>query len=715
MFLALNQLLEFNDDGHSERVLWFDAQEPAYVCIDIYAVHANPIYRRHVEVISLIEQGVVHPRADDPFLAAMSEDRLSHAQRANRDRNYARITRLLDQQPDIFELRKRGQIIAKAVAAEGTSRHSLLRLLRRYWQRGQTPNALIPDFANSGAPGQERAATGKPLGRRPKNTEPSPTVTPEKRRIFKAAVVKYYGMNPVFELTECYHVMLLDYFSDSAVDPDTGRQKWILRPDAPSWWQFRYWYQKDNDIFELKRRRVSPRVYDKDMRALTGTATGETVGPGSRYLIDATIADVYLVSRYFPDRIVGRPVVYVVIDVFSRMIAGLHVGFEGPSWVGAMQALCNAVLDKFNYCIRFGVPMDSADWPCLGMPEAIMGDRGEMVGQMVETLIQTFAVRIENSAPYRADWKGVVEQQFRLLPARFKAYTPGYIQEDYQQRGGADYRLDATLNVDQFTRIIIYCVRYYNVHHRLKEYPLSTEMIRDQVPAVPVELWNWGIANRSGRLRRYPDELVRLSLLPHGDAVVTMRGIRLFGLYYSCPLAVQEHWFERARQIQNWRIRVSYDPRCMDDIWLHGASGQPRFIPCALMQQSREHANRTLWEIDQLRHESKAAASSHQTKETTGRINLIDQIQGVVAEAERQRPPPSGISNQQRTKNIRSNRQVEQMALRRRDALRPERERGDAPAEIVSFPGAPPEKDYSLPDITEMLRKFRDGAPEEEE
>ena len=76
------------------------------------------------------------------------------------------------------------------------------------------------------------------------------------------------------------------------------------------------------------------------------------------------------------------------------------------------------------------------------MPVRLLGDRGEMAGRMVETFINSFNVHVENTAPYRADWKGLVEQQFRLLPARFKAYTPGYIQEDYQQRGGNDYRLD---------------------------------------------------------------------------------------------------------------------------------------------------------------------------------------------------------------------------------------------------------------------------------
>ncbi len=50
-------------------------------------------------------------------------------------------------------------------------------------------------------------------------------------------------------------------------------------------------------------------------------------GPGSRYEIDATIADVYLLSAD-RQRVIGRPTLYVVVDVFSRMVAGFYIGLE---------------------------------------------------------------------------------------------------------------------------------------------------------------------------------------------------------------------------------------------------------------------------------------------------------------------------------------------------------------------------------------------------
>ncbi|MCO4191405.1 transposase, partial [Proteus terrae] len=90
------------------------------------------------------------------------------------------------------------------------------------------------------------------------------------------------------------------------------------------------------------KSRVKAGVYKKDVRPLSSTATSQALGPGSRYEIDATIADIYLVDHHDRQKIIGRPTLYIVIDVFSRMITGFYIGFENPSYVVAMQAFVNA-------------------------------------------------------------------------------------------------------------------------------------------------------------------------------------------------------------------------------------------------------------------------------------------------------------------------------------------------------------------------------------
>lgn len=709
---AVNQLVTFNEDNHIERVLWVEPARPGYFLIDIALERALPLYRSHTELENLADSGQIQLDATDPFPPPIDEDAIVPRHRAHRDKNWARIAPLLTQQPAIFDPNRRGKIVSALMKEVGENHVALYRLLRRYWQRGMTRNALLPDYAKCGGRGKDKKISDKPLGRRPKNPElASANAGPETRKLFRNAITCFYASNSVFDLTECYHKMLRDFYTDSIINPQNGRQELVVRAGAPSLRQFRYWYKKDNNIFTVTRNR-SPRQYDKDKRGLLGTSTSDAFGPGARYQVDATIADVYLVSRYSRDRIVGRPVVYVLIDVFSHMITGIHAGFEGPSWVGAMEALGNAFLGKVDYCRRFGIDIRPEEWPSVGMPERLLGDRAELAGRMVETLINNFHLHVENTAPYRADWKGLVEQQFRLLPAHFKAYTPGYIQDDYQLRGGTDYRLDAKLDIDQFTRILIFTVLAYNNSHVLTGYPLAPEMINDGISPIPTDMWNWGVVRRSGLLRTYPAEWVRLSLLPSDEATVTTHGIRFFDCSYSCPLAIQEHWFDKARQSGSWKVKISYDPRMMDDIWLHMQPGQHGFTACSMTDRSRDHRGKSLWEIDQLRQEARNLKSAGRPRQTQGRVALINRVESIVREAEAMAPDTTGISNRSRTASIRANRKEERLDLQRRDALRAERTNQPEKAQVVPFPNTPPVEDYSQPDITEILRRFREEEDE---
>ena len=125
---------------------------------------------------------------------------------------------------------------------------------------------------------------------------------------------------------------------------------------------------------------------------------------------------------------------YIVVDVFSRMIVGIYVGFEGPSRVGAMMALANAASDKVEFCARFGIEIGEDYWPCKVLPDVLLGDRGEIASGLIETLINNFQVHVENATPYRADWKGIVEQRFVLCQSASNFDPPSACKIDPTRR-----------------------------------------------------------------------------------------------------------------------------------------------------------------------------------------------------------------------------------------------------------------------------------------
>ena len=106
------------------------------------------------------------------------------------------------------------------------------------------------------------------------------------------------------------------------------------------------------------------------------------------------------------------------------------------------------------------------------LPESILADRGELEGRNVENIINSLHVKVQNTPPYRADWKAVIEQHFRITNLRVKPLLPGTVNPDVRERGDRDYRLDAKLDIYQFTQIIIKCALYHNNQYYLKNLSL---------------------------------------------------------------------------------------------------------------------------------------------------------------------------------------------------------------------------------------------------
>ncbi|WP_449302105.1 Mu transposase C-terminal domain-containing protein [Pseudoxanthomonas mexicana] len=728
MMLKVGDVLDLAPDSSKRvRIVWMTADGTS---VAIYPLDADGAFPELVPAEPL-EAGLRAREitlVEDPFMVIVMEDKLKETHKSRRDRAWKMIRPLVTEVPYIFSADRRGTLISDAVekARKGDD-PDLKRItaaqvyvyLRRYWQRGITVNALLPDYKKCGGRGKVRKAGKKKRGRPRKfGRQKGVNVTPDMRKVFSVAYDRYYAsqISGKYTLIGAYEKMISEFYSVKGTDPETGKILHFRKEEIeqqggiPSFGQFQYWSNKDHLRLEIKRKRMGEKLYDKDMRGLLGTSNAEVIGPGSRYQIDATIADVYLVSRLDPNLIIGRPVLYVVIDVFSRLIVGIYVGLEGPSWVSAMMALANTAMDKVAYCSKFGIAIQPEDWPAHNLSGILLGDRGEIESEKIETLINNFNVTVENTSSYRADWKGVVESRFRLLPAKFKAYTPGYIDVDYRQRGGTDYRLDAVLNLDDFTKIIINCVLHYNNSHEIKKYDYDRDVRVDGVPAIPGQLWEWGIRHRSGALRTFPEELVKFSLMPKDKASVTETGIAFRGRFYTCKLAMEERWFDKARQDGRWKVGVSYDPRDMDQVYLHVAGERIAFEVCTLTDRSRADRHLSSWEIDQVDQRDKHRQADERTDTVLASADTDAANEQVIKEALARRGQPSQASAASRTANISGNRAEEKDANRATEAFRLGEEASGSTrpsADVVPIRGRPAPTDdtnYSLPTIDEILR-----------
>ena len=275
---------------------------------------------------------------------------------------------------------------------------------------------------------------------------------------------------------------------------------------------------------------------------------------------------------------------------------------------------------------------------------------------------------MENAPPYRGDLKPVIERHFRTVNDTVKPLAPGWVMPDDRKRGGKDYRLDAKLDIIQFTRIIINCVIYYNTSHYLSGFEKSEQMLKAGVEAVPVKLWDWGIRNYSGALKTCPRETVRLALMPKETGSVTEKGICFKKLFYTCPEAREELWFENARKNGRYKVQVSYDPRDMSCIYVWNRDGSGT-CKCSLMDWEIRFSGKNLDEVAFEQNKQDLQRKGHERAELEASINLNRAIDAIVADAEKMAPDTSEKTKAERISGIRENRKNEKEALRAAEAF----------------------------------------------
>ena len=510
------------------RVLWSDPE--TVVWIDLDSEKGLPRHSSRSEFEHSMASGELKV-LPDPFTAiSMKAPKPQSRAKEVQDRAWNAIQEAVRCEPQIYVRHTRGPMVSQIMDISGASKQTVYRWLRRYWRYGKSKFALSGQYDNCGGPGKAKKLGDKKIGA-PRTRTPGAgiNVDDQIKRIFRVSIEKCLLHEGEYEFNYAYNQVLIAFGISIPCKPED-----LI--DVPTERQFRYFYEKEYSPLEITRRRKGEINYRKDFRPVLSTSTSEVDGPGSRYQIDSTIADIYLVSEQDRTRIVGRPTMYFVVDVFSRAIVGLDISFENPSWVSAMGALVNAVSDKVEYCARYGVESHAHEWPLPGLPESIITDRGaEFIGRHIEVLSEAFQVSIETTPPYRADWKGIVERDFRTIQQKMKPYTPGYVTRKAvgKKRHGKDYRLESLLTLNEFTALIINIVRFYNNENPIAKYDPDSDIPPD-LELIPMELWDWGITHRTGKLRRPDYELVRVNLMPHTSATVTEHGLRVFGCYYSC-------------------------------------------------------------------------------------------------------------------------------------------------------------------------------------
>jgi len=140
--------------------------------------------------------------------------------------------------------------------------------------------------------------------------------------------------------------------------------------EAPSYETTWRRVQKLKKSEKLLKRRGQKEANSKNAPATTNFVTHR---PMEVVQFDHTVADIMLVDSINGEEL-GRPILTVAIDLYTRLVVGIHLDFFGPSVENVTETLVKVCFDKQPILDRLGV---QGTWHSLGLPEIYHTDRGK--------------------------------------------------------------------------------------------------------------------------------------------------------------------------------------------------------------------------------------------------------------------------------------------------------------------------------------------------
>jgi putative transposase len=245
-------------------------------------------------------------------------------------------------------------------------------------------------------------------------------------------------------------------------------------------------------------------------------------GPNDQWQCDHTLLDVAVLdTRRRP----GRPWLTVVLDDYSRALAGYTTFFGAPTAEQTALALHQAVNRKTN-----------PSWPVMGLPDTLYSDHGsDFTSTRLEQVCLDTHVQLIHSRVGVPQGRGKIERFYRSLNDELLPHLPGHIPHG----AGGRPVTEPTLTLERLDAAI---ERFVVEHYHRRVHPETGQP--------PVERWTAG--GWIPRLPVHPDDLDLLLLTAAAGRRVQRDGVQFNGTRYLSPVLAA---------YVGEQVTVRYDPR----------------------------------------------------------------------------------------------------------------------------------------------------------
>ncbi|MCT4664987.1 MAG: DDE-type integrase/transposase/recombinase [Flavobacteriales bacterium] len=278
--------------------------------------------------------------------------------------------------------------------------------------------------------------------------------------------------------------------------------------------------------------------------------------PGADYplsvvQIDHTPVDIILVDHE-SRKPLSRPWLTLAIDVYSRVVLGIHLSFETPGALGTGICIANAILPKEKWLEDKGI---ESDWPCWGIMKKIHVDNAkEFKGIMLKDACVDYGIELEFRPIGSPNYGGHVE---RLLGTFAKEIhnLPGTTFSSSAERGRYNSKQNASFTLKEFEKwLVTYITKVY--HNK----------IHSTIKTTPINKYRKGLLGSEDQkgtglpFRLNNERKVKIDFLPVVQRSVQEYGVLIDHIYYYAD--VLRHFIHDTNQNgQKVKHKFKRDPR----------------------------------------------------------------------------------------------------------------------------------------------------------
>lgn len=441
----------------------------------------------------------------------------------------------------------------------------------------------------------------------PKDKDSDTSLTKDEKNM-RWALNKFYFSYEKHSLKTSYTMMLKSKYCDGNGE---------LLPEYPTFNQFRYFYRKrkNNQTYYISRNGLTN--YQRNNRPLLGDGVQEYAKAPGMGMLDATICDIYLVNE--SGGIVGRPILTACIDAYSSLCCGYALTWEGGMY-SLRQLMLNVVTDKQELCKKHGININPQEWDSSMCPGVLVTDRGtEYVSNCFEQIAE-LGVKVVNLPVYRPELKGGIEKFFSIIQDLFRPYLKGkgLIEPDFQERGAHDYRKDACLTLEQFEKVLIRCIIYYNSQRVIENFPYADDMLKKKISPYVNDIFAYGMNLEGVNFVKVDKRQLMLTLLPRTEGKFTRSGLIVNHVRYKNTKYAEKY-------LSGGNVTVAYNPDDSSSVWL---VDRGTFVEFTLIES--RYKNKSFSEIEVMKTQKKKIVKSVEASNIQAKINLASHIEAIV-------------------------------------------------------------------------------------